>query len=155
MKWLSAKKTNIKISALVFLLLCTLQSVYTLSHATSQSALKKSQVQIGFYDLLADKEERYNIQLMDMNGAMLLTITCLTDTTFLVKGRLDEGEEKNGRLFYSYVPVRYNNPQDYKMIFSFVDFLRHTDVWVYPMVVNKQPLLIGQSGLMFVYALKK
>lgn len=155
MKWLNAKKTSIKISAFVFLLLCALQSVYILSHATPQRALKKGQVQIGFYDLLAEKEERYNIQLMDMNGAMLLTITCLNDTTFLVKGRLDEGEEKNGRMFYSYVPVRYNNPQDYKMIFSFVDFLRHTDVWVYPMVVNKQPLLIGQSGLMFVYALKK
>ncbi|MGC6096706.1 hypothetical protein [Citrobacter portucalensis] len=158
MKWPSAKKNKIRMSliiASVFLILCVLQSMYMLSHTTSQSVLNKGQVQIGFYDLLSDKEEHYNIQIMDINGAMLLTITSLTDTTFLIKGRLDEGKEKNGRLFYSYVPVRYNNPQDYKMIFSFVDFFRHTDVWVYPLVVNKQPLLVSQSGLMFVYALKK
>lgn len=154
MKWLTVKNLKIKISVCLILLLSVLHSINTLSHARPRPTESKGQLQIGFYDLLADQHENYNVQIMDMNGAMLLTITHPADAMFLIKGRMDEEKEKNGRTFYSYNPVRYSNPQNHKMIFSFIDFLRHNEVWVYPMTVNKQPLLIGQSGLMFVYALK-
>ncbi|MFY9993976.1 MAG: hypothetical protein WAK61_03140 [Leclercia sp.] len=154
MKWLIVKNLRIKICVSLILLVSVGHSVNKLSHATPRQSEGKGQLQIGFYDLLADQQENYKVQIMDMNGAMLLTITHPDDSMFLIKGRLDEEKERNGRTFYSYNPVRYNNPQNHKMIFSFVDFLRHNEVWVYPMNVNKQPLLIGQSGLMFVYALK-
>lgn len=155
MKWLIAKNLSSKICIGLILLCSVVLSANTLSHARPRQTESKGQLQIGFYDLLADQQENYNVQIMDMNGAMLLTITHPNDAMFLIKGRLDEEKEKNGRTFYSYNPIRYNNPQNHKMIFSFVDFLRHNEVWVYPMTVNKQPLLIGQSGLMFVYALKR
>lgn len=149
MKWLHAKNRKVTFSAILILLLCVLQATYILSHTRPRQAVSKGQLQIGFYDLLADQHENYNVQIMDMNGAMLITITQPSDSTFLIKGRLDEEEVKSGRTFYSYNPIRYSNPKNYKMIFSFIDFLRRNDVWVYPMTVNKQPLLIAQSGLMF------
>ncbi|MRS89677.1 hypothetical protein GJV04_06460 [Enterobacteriaceae bacterium RIT714] len=154
MKWLNAKNLNIRLAVFIILLLSGLQSVYTLSHAKLRPTASKGLIEIGFYDLLADQQENYNVQLMDMNGAMLITITRPDDAMFLIKGRLDDRNEIKGRTFFSYNPVRYSNPRDYKMIFSFVDFLRHNDVWVYPLAVNKQPLVICQSGLMFIHSLK-
>lgn len=150
MKWRHAKNNRATFSALLILFLCVMQSGYTLSHATPHQTSNKGQLQLGFYDLLSDRQEDYNAQIMDINGAKLITITQPDDTLFLIKGRMDEMENKDGRIYYNYNPVRYSNPQNSEMIFSFIDFLRHNDVWVYPMTVNKQPLAIGQSGMMFI-----
>lgn len=154
MRWLFVKKHRVKFCVLFILFVSIAQSLYTLSHATAPKTKAKGQLQIGFYDLLANQQEKYTVQIIDMNGAKLVTITQPDDNLFLIRGRLDEMEERNNRTYYNYSPVRYNNPENYKMIFSFIDFLRHNDVWVYPMIVNKQPLAIGQSGMMFIYSFK-
>lgn len=155
MKWHLAKNLKVNLGSATILLLCMALSAWTLTHAHAKAQPIANPLQMGFYDLLSDQQEIYNTQILDMEGALLVTLTRPDDEQFVIRGRLDETQEKRGRLFYEYAPVRYNNPANYKMIFSFIDFLRHNTVWIYPITINKKPVFIGQSGMMFVMAAPK
>lgn len=149
MKWLHVRNLNVVLAAVlvVFLGLIHLHT----NSVNAKNGPIKGTMEIGFYDLLSDQREVYDVQIMDMDEAMLFTLTRKDDAMFVLRGKLDETRRKHGRVFYDYVPIRYSNPEDYKLIFSFIDFLRHNTVWVYPMTVNKKSLVIGQSGMMFLF----
>lgn len=153
MKWPHVKNLNFALATLLLILLGSLNLIQPASLAEAKKPAIKGQMQIGFYDLLSDQKEVYDSQIMDMDGALLFTLTQRDDALFVIRGRLDETQRKRGRVFYDYAPVRYNNPANFKMIFSFIDFLRHNNVWVYPMTINKKSLVIGQSGMMFLFPL--
>ncbi|MEW7311537.1 hypothetical protein AB1E22_02175 [Buttiauxella gaviniae] len=151
MNWLSVRNLNISLTAILVVFLGVMH-LHT-SSANAKSGPIKGRMEIGFYDLMSDQREVYNAQIMDMDEALLFTLTRTEDPMFVLRGRLDETRRKHGRVFYDYVPIRYSNPENYKLVFSFIDFLRHNTVWVYPMTVNKKPLVIGQSGMMFLFPL--
>lgn len=151
MKWHSVRNLNLSLAATLLVLLCGLYFMLAPSYAKTNNGAIKGRMQVGFYDLLADQREVYDTQIMDMDGALLLTLTRIDDPMFVIRGRLDETQRKRGRVFYDYAPIRYSNPENYKLIFSFIDFLRHNNVWVYPMTINKKSLVIGQSGMMFLF----
>lgn len=155
MKWYRAKNLKINLCSAAILLFCMALSGWTLTRVHAKAQPLVNPMQMGFYDLLADQEEVYNTQLLDMDGALLVTLTRSDDEQFVIRGRLDETQEKRGRIFYEYAPVRYNNPANYKMIFSFIDFLRHNTIWIYPITINKKSMFIGQSGMMFVMTAPK
>lgn len=150
MNWLRAKKLNVSLAAMVVALLVSVIHLHTPS-AKAKSGPIKGTLQIGYYDLMSDQREVYDAQIMDMDEAMLFTLTREDDAVFVLRGKLDEIRRKRGRVFYDYVPIRYSNPKNHKMIFSFIDFMRHNTVWVYPMTINKKELVIGQSGMMFLF----
>ena len=41
------------------------------------------------------------------------------------------------------------------MIDGLVDMLMHVDFWMQPVFVDNQPLVVGQSGAIFLYPLRK
>lgn len=152
MNWLRVKNLNLSLAAiLIGILFCVLHL-----HAgavNAKSAPIKGRMQFGFYDLMSDRQEVYDAQILDMDEALLVTLTREDDEMFMLRGRLNEIRRKNGRVFYDYVPIRYSNPNNYQLIYSFIDFLNHNMVWVYPMTINKKPLVIGQSGIMYLFPL--
>lgn len=149
MKWLRVRNLNVVLAAILVVFL-GLMHLHT-NAVNAKNGPIKGTMEIGFYDLLSDQREVYDVQIMDMDEAMLFTLTRKDDAMFVLRGKLDETRRKHGRVFYDYVPIRYSNPENYKLIFSFIDFLRHNTVWVYPMTVNKKSLVIGQSGMMFLF----
>ncbi|MGB7800214.1 hypothetical protein [Buttiauxella sp.] len=151
MNWLRVRNLNICLAAILIIFLGVMQ-LHTHS-ANAKSGPIKGRMEMGFYDLMSDQREVYNVQIMDMDEALLFTLTRADDPLFALRGKLEETRHKHGRVFYDYVPIRYSNPENYKLVFSFIDFLRHNNVWVYPMTVNKKPLVIGQSGMMFLFPL--
>jgi hypothetical protein len=153
MKWPLVRNLNISLVAILIALIFGGISHLHASSAKAKIAPIKGTMEIGFYDLMSDQREVYQAQIMDMDEALLFTLTRKDDAMFVLRGKLDEVIRKRGRVFYDYVPIRYSNPENHKLIFSFIDFLRHNVVWVYPMTVNKKPLVIGQSGMMFLFPL--
>lgn len=153
MKWPRVRNLNIGLVAILMALLLGGGIHLYASPAKAKSGPIKGTMEIGFYDLMSDQREVYQAQIMDMDEALLFTLTRKDDVMFVLRGKLDEVIRKRGRVFYDYVPIRYSNPANHKLIFSFIDFLRHNVVWVYPMTVNKRPLVIGQSGMMFLFPL--
>ena len=153
MKLLRVRNLNICLVAILVALIFGGVSHLHASSAKAKNGPIKGTMEIGFYDLMSDQHEVYQAQIMDMNETLLFTLTRKDDAMFVLRGKLDEVIRKRGRVFYDYVPIRYSNPENHKLIFSFIDFLRHNVVWVYPMTVNKKSLAIGQSGMMFLFPL--
>ncbi|AIN15957.1 hypothetical protein [Yersinia pseudotuberculosis] len=80
-------------------------------------------------------------------GGVISTITSPNDNRFIFKGKFTEQTTQNSQLSFSYSPIFFNNPTSGRMIEGFLDYLMHNTVFMTPMVVEGQPLLVGQSGI--------
>lgn len=112
-------------------------------------------LQLGFYDLMSKRKEIYDSHMQTVNHAILTTITSPNDNRFVLKGKFTEINEQNGKRFYSYTPIYYSTAQKGLMIDGLVDMLMHVDFWMQPLFVDTQPLVVGQSGAIFLYPLRK
>lgn len=143
MKWLTASN-GIPLSILgLFLSLAALAS----SEGKKKPTLADAQLQMGFYDLLSQQKEIYDARITATQGGVISTITSPNDNRFIFKGKFTEQTTQNGQLSFSYSPIFFNNPTSGRMIEGFLDYLMHNTVFMTPMVVEGQPLLVGQSGI--------
>ncbi|AJK16891.1 Uncharacterised protein [Yersinia pseudotuberculosis] len=143
MKWLTASN-GIPLSILgLFLSLAALAS----SEGKKKPTLADAQLQMGFYDLLSQQKEIYDARVTATQGGVISTITSPNDNRFIFKGKFTEQTTQNGQLSFSYSPIFFNNPTSGRMIEGFLDYLMHNTVFMTPMVVEGQPLLVGQSGI--------
>ncbi len=143
MKWLTASN-GILLSILgLFLSLAALAS----SEGKKKPTLAAAQLQMGFYDLLSQQKEIYDARITATQGGVISTITSPNDNRFIFKGKFTEQTTQNSQLSFSYSPIFFNNPTSGRMIEGFLDYLMHNTVFMTPMVVEGQPLLVGQSGI--------
>jgi len=112
-------------------------------------------LQLGFYDLMSRRKEIYDSHMQTVNHAILTTITNPNDNRFVLKGKFTEINEQHGKRFFSYTPIYYSAAQKGLMIDGLVDMLMHIDFWMQPVYVGNQPLVVGQSGAIFLYPLRK
>lgn len=112
-------------------------------------------LQLGFYDLMSMRKEIYDSHMQTVNGSILTTITSPNDNRFVLKGKFTGINEQNGREFFSYTPIYYSTAQKGLMIDGLVDMLLHINIWMQPLYVGNQQLVVGQSGAIFLYPLKK
>jgi hypothetical protein len=101
------------------------------------------------------RKEIYDSHMQTVNGSILTTITSPNDNRFVLKGKFTGINEQNGRQFFAYTPIYYSTAQKGLMIDGLVDMLLHIDIWMQPLFVGNQQLVVGQSGAIFLYPLKK
>ncbi|UXD26573.1 hypothetical protein FORC065_3834 [Yersinia enterocolitica] len=102
---------------------------------------------MGFYDLLSQQKEVYDARISATQGGYISTITSPNDNRFIFKGKFTENAANNAQLSYHYSPIFFNNPTSGKMIDGLLDYLTHNMIFMTPLVVEGQPLLVGQSGI--------
>lgn len=122
------------------------------SHAASAKKIEGN-VQIGFYDLMSLRKEVYDSNMKTVNDSILTTITSPDDNQFVLKGKFTRVGANNGQIFFSWTPIYFSTTRKGLMIDGMVDLLLHVDVWMEPLRLNGQRLVVGQSGMIFLYQL--
>ncbi|WP_186368743.1 hypothetical protein [Yersinia alsatica] len=149
MKWLTAKNSLLlSLVGLCFsLVMLSAANTQAASDVAEQSKSGRTQLQMGFYDLLSQQKEVYDARLSTTQGGYIGTITNPNDNRFIFKGKFSRQVVESGQSGYHYSPIFFNNPTSGKMIDGFLDYLTHNTIFMTPMEVNGQPLLVGQSGI--------
>lgn len=154
MRWKSA--LNGKWLLIYFLMAAsTFAGARLITPAAAPQAGVEGFIQMGFYDLMSRRKEIYDSHMQTVNHATLTTITNPNDNRFVLKGKFSEINEQNGKRFYSYTPIYYSTAQKGLMIDGLVDMLLHIDFWMQPVYVGNKQLVVGQSGAIFLYPLRK
>ncbi|MEQ9721911.1 hypothetical protein [Yersinia alsatica] len=143
MKWLNVKSGIMLVVLALFLSLAAAR----VSSETSAQQPFQAQLQMGFYDLLSQQKEIYDARITTTQGGVISTITNPNDNRFIFKGKFTVQNAANGQLSFNYSPIFFNNPTSGRMIDGFLDYLVHNTVYMTPMVIDGQPLLFGQSGI--------
>ncbi|WP_435947538.1 hypothetical protein [Dryocola sp. BD586] len=112
-------------------------------------------VQMGFYDLMSQRKEIYNSSMKTVGNTILTTITSPDDSRFVLKGKFTRLELEEGKMFFSYTPIYSSTLRSGLMIDGLVDLLLHMDVWMEPLRLGDQPIVVGQSGMIFLYPLHR
>ncbi|MDN0122256.1 hypothetical protein QVN60_03375 [Yersinia aleksiciae] len=129
------------------LISCVSFTVLAITHSDDTRVTSRSELQMGFYDLLSHKKEIYDVRVTAMNDTVISTITNPNDNRFIFKGKFTIEPAQNQQINYKYTPIFYNNPTSSKMIDGFMDYMTHNDIYMTPMIVGGQPLLYGLSGI--------
>lgn len=58
-----------------------------------------------------------------------------------------------GKVYYLYSQIYYSNPYRRVMIDGLIDFMQNNELWMIPLELDGQPLVIGQTGMIFLYPL--
>lgn len=157
MKWLHAKTANRLIAVLILLVLAAGWGAWSTFNppALHVKTDVEGNFQLGFYDLMSQRKEIYDSSMRTTNGTVFSTITSPEDNRFVFKGKFTQTSAQNGKLYFSLTPIYYSTPQKGLMIDGLVDLLMHTRFWMTPIEVSSKPLVVGQSGSIFLYPLKK
>lgn len=152
MRWKSALNWKWLLSYLL-IAVAVLSGMRFLTRPAAPQADVEGFLQLGFYDLMSQRKEIYDSHMQTVNNAIMTTITSPNDNRFVMKGKFAEINEQNGKQFFTYTPIYYSTAQKGLMIDGLVDMLMHMDFWMQPVKVDGQPLVVGQSGAIFLYPL--
>ncbi|NIY47443.1 hypothetical protein [Cedecea colo] len=112
-------------------------------------------MQMGFYDLMSQRKEIYDASMRSVGNTILTTITSPDDNRFVLKGKLTRLDLDGGKIFFSYTPIYSSTIRSGLMVDGLTDLLLHTDVWMEPLQMKQQPIVVGQNGLIFLYPLQR
>ncbi|RKQ41064.1 hypothetical protein D8M09_04810 [Enterobacter sp. R1(2018)] len=147
---------NKKLFGGLMLLAALLAVTFFMWPARPQPPLKrKGNVQMGFYDLMAQRKEIYDSSMQTVGNTILTTITSPDDNRFVLKGKFSRLGLDDGKIFFSYTPIYSSTTRAGLMIDGLVDLLMHVDIWMEPLQLQNQPIVVGQSGMIFLYPLQK
>ncbi|MBW5833579.1 hypothetical protein ACVSUJ_10450 [Yersinia enterocolitica] len=142
------KRITVKNGVLLSILgLCLSLAALATSTVKEKPQPLQGRFQMGFYDLLSQQKEIYDTRISAIQGGYISTISNPNDNRFIFKGKFTEKEASAGQLSYHYSPIFFNNPTSGKMIDGLLDYLTHNTIFMTPMVVKGQALLVGQSGI--------
>lgn len=152
MKWQRAKRVNLLIVVVMVLVgLGTLAfKLYPATSALPRSTAEGS-FQMGFYDLMSQQKEIYDVRLQTTRGMIMTTITNPNDNRFMLKGKFTPTQKKHGRIYFNLTPIYYSTEQKGLMIDGLVDQLMYSNYWMEPISFNQQSLVVGQNGAIFLY----
>ncbi|VFS47911.1 hypothetical protein [Budvicia aquatica] len=77
--------------------------------------------QMGFYDLLSEQEEVYDVRMFPGNNSFLISITTPSDSRFIMKGDMKLEKNNSGGTDFKFLPIYYNSPQKNRLIDSLID----------------------------------
>ncbi|WP_279050795.1 hypothetical protein [Cedecea davisae] len=142
------------LSALIAVLALSMLGFYNWSYSSEVPARQATgYVQMGFYDLMSRRKEVYDSRMEMVNHTILTTITSPDDPRFMLKGKFTRIDSRQGQEWFSWSPIYYSPPSKGLMIDGLVDLMMNMDVWMQPLKLNGQPLVVGQSGIIFLYSL--
>ena len=156
MHWRHAKRVNLLI---VLIIALTALGGLAYSMLATTSALPTGPVtggfQMGFYDLMSQRKEVYNVNLKTTRNVLMATITNPDDNRFVLKGKFTPTQKKQGRIYFNLTPIFYSAEQKGLMIEGLVDQLMYSNYWMEPISLNNQSLVVGQNGSIFLYPMPK
>ena len=156
MNWRHAKRVNLLI---VLIIALTALGGLAYSMLATTSALPTGPVtggfQMGFYDLMSQRKEVYNVNLKTTRNVLMATITNPDDNRFVLKGKFTPTQKKQGRIYFNLTPIFYSAEQKELMIEELVDQLMYSNYWMEPISLNNQSLVVGQNGSIFLYPMPK
>lgn len=110
------------------------------------------QIQLGFYDLMAEKQEIYDVRIKDIKpSSYTVSLTSPTDHNFILEGKIaimNQNEKTCPHL--NFTPVHYDNPQKNLMINSFVDYTSHHDFLIRDLDKNDSQLVVANTGMLIL-----
>lgn len=110
------------------------------------------QTQLGFYDLLSEQQEIYDIEVTPtLNNNYIASLTMQADPHFLLKGKIElvKGDDKNYS-HLAFTPVHYQNPETNRIIHSLVDYTTYNDILIHDLKVNTNQLIISHLGILIL-----
>ncbi|CAH6130469.1 MAG: hypothetical protein E7I63_03485 [Citrobacter koseri] len=156
MKWQHAKKVNLVILLSISVLLAIAFGTSPLTGGAERPNTDvEGTFQLGFYDLMSQTKEIYNSRMKTTKGTILATITSPDDNRFVLKEKFTPTSGKNGKLYFYLTPIYYTTTHKGLMIDGLVDMLMNTNFWMEPLAFNGQPLVVGQSGSIFLYPIQQ
>lgn len=156
MSWLRAKRLNwLLLLSIALLALGTVAFSLLPVSSSLQHGNVEGGFQMGFYDLMSQKKEVYNVDLKTTRGVLMSNITNPDDNRFVLKGKFTPTEKKQGRIYFNLTPIFYSSDQKGLMIEGLVDQLMYANYWMEPISYSDQSLVVGQNGSIFVYPMPK
>jgi len=107
--------------------------------------------QMGFYDVMSQKKEIYDICLKNTRGVMMANITSPDDNRFVLKGKFTPRQKTRGKIYFNLSPIFYSSEKKGLMIDGLVDQLMYSNYWMEPISLDNQSLVVGQNGTIFLY----
>lgn len=107
--------------------------------------------QMGFYDLLSEQEEVYDVRMFPGNNSFLISITTPSDSRFIMKGDMKLEKNKSGGTDFKFLPIYYNSPQKNRLIDSLIDGTTNRIMLLNSFQNEKNQVIISQNGLVFVH----
>lgn len=152
MKWQPAKQVKLLIVLGVVLAgLGALAYKLYAANATPPRGSVEGGFQMGFYDLMSQQKEIYNVRLQTTRGMIMTVITNPNDNRFMLKGKFTPTQKKHGRIYFNLTPIYYSSEQKGLMIDGLVDQLMYSNYWMEPISFDNQSLVVGQNGAIFLY----
>lgn len=156
MKWLFVQRINLLLSIAILIVAV---SPFVWNALTSPRMMRGTNVegtfQMGFYDLKSQSKETYDAHLKTTRGTILITLISPNDNQFVLKGTFTPTQRRNNRLYFYLTPIYYSKAQNLLMVDNLVDQLMHTIFWMEPLSLGDQPLVVGESGSIFLYPLRR
>lgn len=110
--------------------------------------------QMGFYDVMSQKKEIYDISLKNTRGVLMANITSPDDNRFVLKGKFTPRQKKGGKIYFNLTPIFYGSEKKGLMIDGLVDQLMYSNYWMEPIALDNQSLVVGQNGSIFLYPMQ-
>lgn len=158
MNWRHAKQINLLLVLILALSALGGLAAFKLIPSAS-SALPKGPVtggfQMGFYDLMSQRKEIYDVNLQTVRNVLMANITNPDDNRFVLKGKFTPTQTKQGRVYFNLTPIFYSSEQKGLMIEGLVDQLMYSNYWMEPISLSNHSLVVGQNGSIFLYPMPK
>lgn len=156
MNWLPAQRLKLYLAIVVALAALGALALTFFSRAsTLQYGNVEDGFQMGFYDLMSQQKEIYDVSLKTTRGILMTNITSPDDNRFVLKGKFTPTQKKHGRIYFNLTPIYYSSEQKGLMIDGLVDQLMYSNYWMEPIAFDNQSLVVGQNGAIFLYPMSR
>lgn len=112
--------------------------------------------QIGFYDLLSEQEEVYDVKLFPGANSFLVSMTTPSESSFILKANMKLEKNKSGETEFRFLPIYYSTSNKNKMIGSLlvdslVDGTKNRELLLSSFQNDKNQVIISQNGMILVH----
>lgn len=150
MRWQPAIKTSLFL-ILALLLLAVIYGRYIATTTTLDvKGNIEGAIQVGYYDVGANKKELYDFKTRIINGELVTTITGQAETPFNLRGTFVMEKNNGPYKVFRFAPVGFIDNKKGLMIDGLVDLLIHKEIQMWNMDINGQRLFVWQTGGIFL-----
>lgn len=154
MKWFPAKAKTATLSLLFFAGVFSLGSFALQVEASGASVANTqstAETQMGFYDLLSEQSEVYNVHVQKSTNSYIVSISMPDEPRFVLKGKIVVVNNSSGKLPHlDFTPIYYHNPFPNRMIDTLVDYTTHNDTLIQDINLRGKQLIVTRTGMVIL-----
>lgn len=104
-------------------------------------------VQLGFYDMLSEKQEIYDPVYQLQGKTVLLTLTSPQNNELLAKISMQPGAQTAAGLLYHYEPLLLQLPGDAQMLQGMLNYFTHHGIAFNRVTFEQSQIIVSPSGM--------